>query len=157
MAVLIPDGKWLVSLIKIIFRLVQYATGYHPVPVVPPSADRASLYITQMSNGCGLRGRPSYYNPGDNRLISNCFCAYVRTFFKGVVSGSSPKLIQLLKCSWIWAFGGKGVVNSPNKVSFHNNRFDNIDHWWPCFLNITRAGHTWNLLVFVHYLNKAAP
>ena len=43
MAVLIPDEKSLVLLIKKIFWLVQDAAGYHPGPVAPPRTDGASL------------------------------------------------------------------------------------------------------------------
>ena len=43
MAVLILDEKWLLSLVKIFLWSVQYATGYHLVPVVPPTTDGASL------------------------------------------------------------------------------------------------------------------
>ena len=45
MAVLVPDEKSLVSLVKIFFWLVQYATGYHPWPVAPPTADEASFIL----------------------------------------------------------------------------------------------------------------
>ena len=43
MAVLIPDEKSLVLLIKKIFWLVQDAAGYHLGPVAPPRTDGASL------------------------------------------------------------------------------------------------------------------
>ena len=43
MAVLISDEKGLVLLTKSFLGLVQYATGYHPGPVVPPSADGTSF------------------------------------------------------------------------------------------------------------------
>ena len=33
------------SLFKIFFWLVQYATGYHPWPVAPPTADEASFIL----------------------------------------------------------------------------------------------------------------
>ena len=49
MAALIPDEKCLISLIKILFWLVQYATGYHPGPVVPPTADGASFIAPSFS------------------------------------------------------------------------------------------------------------
>ena len=39
MAALILDEKWLVSLVKICFWLVQYATGYNPGLVAPRTAD----------------------------------------------------------------------------------------------------------------------
>ena len=45
MAVLVPDEKSLVSLVKIFFWLVQYATGYHLWPVAPPTADEASFIL----------------------------------------------------------------------------------------------------------------
>ena len=45
MAVLVPDEKSLVLLVKIFFLLVQYATGYHPWPVAPPTADGASFTL----------------------------------------------------------------------------------------------------------------
>ena len=43
MAILIPDEKWLVLLVKIFFWLVYNATGHHLGPVAPPSSDGASL------------------------------------------------------------------------------------------------------------------
>ena len=43
MAVLIPDEKSLVLLIKKIFWLVQDDAGYHPEPVVAPRTDGVSL------------------------------------------------------------------------------------------------------------------
>ena len=43
MAVIIPDEKCLILLIKKYCWLVQYAAGYHPGPVAPPKTDGASL------------------------------------------------------------------------------------------------------------------
>ena len=43
MAVLIPDKKCLILLIKKYFWLVQYASGYHLEPVASPSSPGASL------------------------------------------------------------------------------------------------------------------
>ena len=53
MAVLILDEKWLILLIKIIFWAPQKATGYHPRPVAPPTADGASL-VAKLTN-CWLQ------------------------------------------------------------------------------------------------------
>ena len=56
MAVLIPDEKWHVLTIKIFFGTVQKATGYHPGPVAPPTADGASLKIGGSCESWGLFG-----------------------------------------------------------------------------------------------------
>ena len=52
MAVLIPDEKCLVRLIKKIFWPVQYTAGYHPGPVAPPRTDGDSLTDTVQAPPC---------------------------------------------------------------------------------------------------------
>ena len=49
MAVLIPDEKCLVLLIKKKIWLVQYAAGYHPGTVAPHRTDGASLVLALSS------------------------------------------------------------------------------------------------------------